>query len=119
MIKYHYSGDIKIAEIIPGSETIKTPEDMLDIMVDAGYNDCSGMIINENSFHPDFFDLSTGLAGEILQKFSNYRMKLAITGNFSDVKSKSLRDYIRESNKRREICFVESAVEALSIFGKS
>lgn len=63
-------------------------------------------------------DLKSGFAGEILQKFSNYRMKLAIIGDFSEIKSKSLRDFIRESNNRRTISFVSSIEEALFILDK-
>jgi hypothetical protein len=53
------------------------------------------------------------MAGEILQKFSNYRMRLAIVGDFSEYKSKSLRDFIRESNRTGTINFVGTIDEAL------
>jgi hypothetical protein len=77
-------------------------------MGDAGYNGSTGIIIHMETLNPDFFDLKTKFAVEILQKFSNYRMKLAIIGDFSDVKSKSLRDFIRESNARGIVNFVAS-----------
>ncbi len=113
-IKYHGTEKGRtIAEILPGSEMINSTEDILDIMADAGYNGCSGLIVHSATLNRDFFDLKTRLAGDILQKFSNYRMKLAIIGNFSDVKSKSLRDFIRESNTMGTINFVASAEEAI------
>jgi hypothetical protein len=115
MIKYRITNKgANIAEILPGSDPVGTPEDMLDIMGDARYNGCDAIIIHRESLHPDFFDLKTKLAGEILQKFSNYRMRLAITGDFSEIKSKSLRDFIRESNRTGIIWFVETLEEALS-----
>jgi hypothetical protein len=52
-----------------------------------------------------------------LQKFSTYGSRLAIIGDFSKYDSKSLRDFIYESNKTGRICFVGSqdeAVKALS-----
>jgi hypothetical protein len=114
-IKYHKSASgIRIAEIVPGGDLISGPEDILDIMADVRYNDCDRIIIHQNSFNTDFFDLKTGVAGEILQKFSNYRMKLAIIGNFSSIESRSLRNFIGESNKRGMICFVSSMAEALA-----
>jgi hypothetical protein len=64
--------------------------------------------------HPDFFDLKSGLAGEILQKFSNYRVKLALAGDFSEIRSKSLKDFIRECNRGKTIFFVNSINDALS-----
>jgi hypothetical protein len=115
MINYHTNSQgFKIAEILPGSVKISTPQDILDIMVDIGYNDCNKIVIHSECLHRDFFDLKTGVAGEILQKFSNYRMKLAIIGDFSELKSKSLNDFIRESNKWGIISFVDTLEKALS-----
>ena len=37
-----------------------------------------GLILTENDLCPEFFDLRTGLAGDVLQKFVNYRAKAAI-----------------------------------------
>lgn len=46
------------------------------------------------------------LAGDILQKFSKYNIKLAIVGDFTKYKSKSLHDFIRKSNKENKIFFL-------------
>lgn len=117
MIKYHHLKNGKtLAEVLPQTPIISEPGDILDLMADAGYNSCDILMIRRESFHPTFFDLKTGLAGEILQKFSNYRMKLAIIGDFSNIGSKSLRDFIRESNRRGVIIFVSSSDEALRLF---
>ena len=37
-----------------------------------------GLILDEQQLSPAFFDLRTGLAGEVLQKFTSYRARLAI-----------------------------------------
>jgi hypothetical protein len=114
-IKYHKTAGGKIiAEILPGSDLITSPDDILDLMAEARLNDSGRMIIHDKSLHPDFFDLKTKVAGEILQKFSNYRMRLAIVGDFSGFKSESLRDFIRESNRTGTISFVGTIDEALS-----
>lgn len=113
-IKYHVTaGGRKIAEIIPGSDLITGPDDILDFMAEARLNDSDRIIIHDKSLNSDFFDLKTRVAGEILQKFSNYRMRLAIVGDFSSFKSKSLRDFIRESNRTGTINFVGTVDEAL------
>jgi hypothetical protein len=115
MIKYHSTVDgLMVAEYLPGSGTVSDPADILDIMAEAGMNGCNSVVIHEKSLPPGFFDLKTGIAGEILQKFSNYRMKLAIMGDFSEIKSKSLSDFIRESNRGNRIFFIGSLEEALS-----
>lgn len=64
----------------------------------------------------DFFKLRTGVAGELLQKCSNFRIRLAIVGDFSEYTSKSLRDFIYESNKGNLVYFtndLDSASEVL------
>ncbi|MCI8349628.1 MAG: DUF4180 domain-containing protein [Oscillospiraceae bacterium] len=62
----------------------------------------------------DFFILSTGMAGEILQKFVNYHVKAAIWGDYSRYTSKPLRDFIYESNCGKDFFFVASQKEALA-----
>ena len=118
-IIYHKTaGGVIIAEILPGADLISNPDDILDLMAEARYNGSSTMIIQDRSLHPDFFDLKTRVAGEILQKFSNYRMRLAVVGDFSGFKSKSLQDFIRESNRMGTIYFVGTIDEALSKLGR-
>ncbi len=112
MIKLHTVNNITVAEVTE-TDLITKPEDILDLMADSRYNDAGSMIIHSKDLGPEFFDLKTRVAGEILQKFSNYRMKLSIVGDFSNIKSKSLKDFIRESNRTGTITFVASVDEAL------
>lgn len=115
MIKYHKSSSGKIvAELTDNTEKIAEAGDILDIIAEVGQHDCNDLIINESSLNRDFFDLKTRFAGEILQKFSNYRVRLAITGDFSKYPGKSLRDFIRECNRGNQIFFVASIPEALN-----
>ena len=37
-----------------------------------------GLLLDEKHLSGDFFDLHSGLAGEVLQKFTNYRARLAV-----------------------------------------
>jgi hypothetical protein len=114
MFKYHHGSDNSmIAELLPGETVISNTDEILNLMAEAGMNGCSKMVIHSASLHGDFFNLKTGLAGEILQKFSNYRMKLSIVGDFSKVSSKSLKDFIRESNRTGIITFTGNIGEAL------
>jgi Domain of unknown function (DUF4180) len=113
MLKFHENKNVVVAELIDGNFIIKEPQDILDLMGDCVSNNCNRIIINEQNLHADFFRLQTRLAGEILQKFSNYNFKLAVVGNFSKYKSKNLQDFIHESNKGRSIFFVNNLNEAL------
>lgn len=73
-------------------------------------------IIYKENLPETFFDLKTGLAGDILQKVSNYRLRIVIVGDFSMYDSKSLRDFIFESNKSGSVGFVGTLEEALKRF---
>jgi 3-deoxy-D-arabino-heptulosonate 7-phosphate (DAHP) synthase len=72
-----------IAEIISSCVVIHETQDALDIMADCSYRGSRKIIINQEHIVPDFFDLKTGIAGEILQKFSTYNVQLAIVGDYS------------------------------------
>ena len=113
-IEIHNINGTAIAEVISEKCVINEVQDALDLMADCGYQGASKIIVYENNILQDFFNLSTGIAGEILQKFSNYRAQLAIVGEFSKYSSKSLRDFIYESNKTRRIIFVSTVEDALS-----
>lgn len=100
---------------ITGTQLLITDVDSaLDLMSSVKYESgCTRIILKKAAVCEDFFILSTGLAGEILQKFTNYGVKLAIVGNFSGYTSKSLHDFIYESNQGRDFFFVSSVEEAL------
>jgi len=115
-IKSHNINDTKIAEIISDKIVINSADDSLDLLGNIYYQGFEKLIIHEKNITPDFFDLKNGLAGEILQKFSNYRMRLTIIGDFEKYNSKSLKDFIFESNKSKQINFVGSLSEALEKF---
>ena len=116
-IKTHGIDDIKIAEVVSDHIVIANAQDGLDLLGNLYYQDFDNIIIHENNIAPEFFDLKNGIAGEILQKFSNYRIRLVIVGDFRKYQSKSVKDFIFESNKRGHINFLDSvsdAVERLS-----
>ncbi|WP_207422465.1 DUF4180 domain-containing protein [Desertivirga brevis] len=108
----------EIAELETSERVINTVDDALDLIGNSGYLGVQKVIAKEQNFSEDFFRLETKLAGEILQKFSNYRMQLAIVGNFEAYSSKSLRDFIFESNKSGRIFFTDTVEEARRLLSK-
>lgn len=107
-LKFHKAAnEISIAELTDKNFIISTAQDILDIFGNLIATDCEhiiiyegNLIIYEGNLHADFFDLKTRLAGEVLQKFSNYRVKLAIVGDFAKYDSKNLHDFIFDSNNQ-------------------
>lgn len=55
------------------------------------------------------------IAGDILQKFVNYGIKLAIFGDFSKYTSKPLKDFIYECNQGQDVFFVKDEAEDIKI----
>lgn len=113
----HSVNEIKIAEIISADIIIRSAQDGLDLLGNIYYQGFDKLIIYEENLTPEFFDLKTKIAGDILQKFSNYRMSLAIVGDFEKYQSKSIRDFIFESNKTKHINFSETLEDALERLG--
>lgn len=118
VIKAHTVGNIQIAEITSDQMIIQSAEDGLDLMGNIYYQGFDKVFLYEQNMTPEFFDLKTKIAGEILQKFSNYRMGLTIIGDFSKYESKSMKDFIFESNKTGHINFVGTLEEALENFSE-
>jgi hypothetical protein len=111
----HATGGRDIAEIISLDAPVRSPQDILDIIVNVPSR---FIILRKEMLDGSFFDLKTGLAGDILQKFSNYDKKLAVIGDFSGFTSTSLKDFIYESNKRNDVVFVDSVEAAVDRFSK-
>lgn len=107
-IETHHTGTKKVAEISAETILISNVEEALQLMADLYYQEFDAIIIGEQHIIPDFFDLKTGIAGEILQKFSNYRMQLFIIGDFDQYPGKSIKDFIYESNKGKLVNFLTS-----------
>ena len=107
-------GGVSIAVVESREVIIVDGQSALDfIMTTKYYDNCLRIALNKEALSEEFFVLSTGIAGEILQKFSNYRAKFAIIGDFSSYTSKPLRDFIYESNKGNTIFFVPDETTAI------
>jgi hypothetical protein len=93
---------------------IRTPQDFLDLLAWGNENNTNLFLMNDVNFVSEFYDLKSGLAGEMLQKLSNYCARLAIVGNFNMVVSDRFRELMFESNKGSQIHFAHSRDEAIS-----
>ena len=112
-IKIHTIDNRKIAEIISDDIVLQTVEDVVDLIGNMSYQGFDKLIIHEENMISDFFELKNKIAGNILQKFSQYSMPLAIIGDFEKYESKSLNDFIFESNKGKQINFVTTIEDGL------
>lgn len=99
---------------------ISSAQDALDMIATVSYeHHCNRISVYKSSLADDFFVLSTGMAGEVLQKFINFGTKLAIIGEHGSYTSKPLNDFIYECNNGNDIFFVSTETEAVERLSKA
>lgn len=108
----------KTAEIKSDQIILTNIQDALDLMGNADYQGARSIVIYEKNIVPEFFDLKTRLAGEILQKYANYNFSLAVIGEFEKYKSSSLNAFIVECNRGKNVFFVQDLDSALEKISK-
>jgi hypothetical protein len=88
---------------------LASERDAGDFLSAAWAADAALVAIPVTRLAPDFFRLATRIAGDVAQKFVNYRIRLAIVGDISAycAQSKALRDLVHESNQGRALWFVD------------
>lgn len=103
--------------VVNSSEIVITDaQSALDVLMSAKYDiGTKNIVVDKKLITEDFFILSKGLAGEILQKYVNYGGRIAIYGDYSHYTSKPLKDFIYESNKGKDVFFVTTRDEAVEM----
>ena len=114
----HKNDGLTFLEIRSEEQFINNVQDVLDLFGELYGQYYDGIILYERNIIPDFFDLQTKLAGEILQKFSNYRIRLVIVGDWSKYTSRSLEAFITESNRGKTVNFSSSLTEAVKLLSR-
>lgn len=104
-----------ICAVVRSDEIVITDsQSALDLLMTVKYDaGTKNIVIDKKLIKEDFFILSSGLAGEILQKYINYGGRIAIYGDYSHYTSKPLRDFIYESNKGHDVFFIATEDEAI------
>lgn len=106
IVVIRYKGNKNNSKLMEGKDV----QSALDLIMTVKYETgCTNIAVNKEAVVNDFFVLSTCLAGEILQKFINYGVRLAIYGDFLIYTSKPLKDFMYESNQGKDIYFQPTA----------
>lgn len=86
---------------------VSTAQDALDL-IGACFSGAELVAVPVERLDPEFFSLGTRVAGEIMQKFVNYRLRLAVVGDISGhlAGSAALRALVHESNLAAHVWFV-------------
>lgn len=114
-IEYLEQDGTTIAVISSDTAVITDARSAMELAMTAKYEKSADRLaIDKRAVCGEFFILSTGVAGDILQKFINYHVKAAIYGDYSQYTSKPLRDFIYESNQGKDFFFVPTREEAIA-----
>ncbi|QFZ17881.1 DUF4180 domain-containing protein [Saccharothrix syringae] len=91
----------------PGGPPLTTGADLVDL-VGAVFLGAEAVAVPASRLGDDFFALRTGIAGEVMQKFVNYRLRLVVVGDISGhlEASSALRALVRESNRGEHVWFL-------------
>ena len=103
----------KIVRWVHEDGVIDSIETVTDLIGNADYQGADAIVLQTSDLSPRFFDLKSGFAGEMLQKFSNYHKRLAIVGDFENVESAALAAFIVECNRGRQVFFVANTATAV------
>ncbi|MCI8623827.1 MAG: DUF4180 domain-containing protein [Provencibacterium sp.] len=113
-IEHMKENGVDIAVVSSEEKVIVDAQSALDLAMTVRHETgADKIVLDKRAVAGDFFILSTGMAGEILQKFINYHVKAAIYGDYSCYTSKPLKDFIYESNQGKDFFFVSSKEEAI------
>lgn len=107
--------EANIAVVSSDVKLIADTQSALDFIMTVKYEtNADRIVIHKEAVSEEFFILSTGIAGEILQKFINYHVKIAIYGDYTKYTSKPLKDFIYESNCGKDFFFTVTKEEAIN-----
>ena len=99
---------VRILHCAADGPLLNSDRDALDVIGSAHSARAELVVIPVSRLGDAFFALKTRVAGEILQKFVNYNLRLAILGDINRhlEASDALRDFVYETNRRRQVWFL-------------
>lgn len=99
-IKMYAIGEYKVVHVSSDEQLLNTVSQSLDVLLSWDYEYSPAyIIIDGNLINPDFFELSTKFAGELLEKCHNYQINLAVIEDINKYDSKSLTAFTIELNR--------------------
>ena len=91
--------------------TVRSVADIADAL--GGSLAPRGLVLAEEDLGPEFYDLRTGLAGELFQKVVNYRGRLAIVVRDPRAYGDRFGELAYEHRRHTAVRFFEDRVQAL------
>ena len=108
--KFYELHGMRVLECVPDGAKLQTYGDAVDLIGKTFENRATLIVIPVECLDDEFFQLKTRIAGELIQKFVQYRRRLVIVGDISGflAQSSALRAFVNESNRGKEVWFLAS-----------
>lgn len=99
---------MRVLECAPEGKTIQNDRDAVELIAEAMEAGAHIVVIPVERFDHSFFRLRTRVAGEIVQKFVQYRRRLVIVGDISTylAESSAFEAFVHEANRGEDIWFI-------------
>ncbi|MFJ3630597.1 DUF4180 domain-containing protein [Streptomyces sp. NPDC090112] len=108
MSSFQEIGGVSVLVCEPEGAVIASEADALDLVGNAAWQGARWVVVPVERLGEDFFRLRTKVAGDIIQKFVNYRVGLVVLGDVSarTQDSPALADFVRECNRGTQTWFL-------------
>ena len=99
---------VRVLRCTPDGPPLDGEQAALDLIGDAMGHDAELVAVPVERVADEFFRLRSGIAGAVMQKFVNYRVRLAVVGHLTRhlAGSTALRDFVHETNRGGHIWFL-------------
>src|SRR5215470_16823079 len=99
----------RLLELDGAGTRLISARDAIQLISAAAERPASLLVIPKTLRSEEFFDLRTGIAGQIIQKFAAYGLRACTVGDISRPvdASSALRDFGFESNRGNQVWFLE------------
>lgn len=108
------NGTKKYLELVSAETPLSTEQNAVDLVTLCLENDTNLLMLHNDTLSEDFFQLKTGIAGKILQKFITYHIKTAAIIPKNLVNKGKFKEMVLESNKGNQFRVFETKEDAES-----
>jgi hypothetical protein len=111
--KFYELHGARVLELAPDETRVRTYSDAVETVGKSFENRATVVVIPVACLDDEFFQLKTRIAGELIQKFVQYRRHVVILGDISRhlAESSALRAFVAESNRGKEVWFLATREE--------
>lgn len=108
------NGTKKYIELISSQTPLNTEQDAVDLVALCREHDLDFLMLHGKALSEDFFNLRTGVAGRMMQKFITYSVKTAVVIPDTSVNKGRFKEMVTESNRSNQFGVFASREDAES-----